>query len=218
MVAAPPVPAKSLLLARDDVDVRRVPDLDAGRLVELTAAGPGRIGGHGSALAVQRPLASVAVVARDLDGSVEAAQSDGAPRVEGARALDEQFVPYLDRITRVLGYGDGRLAAHALTEATSPFWRPIKYSLFPPLGLATLAGYLDEEFQSKGAKLAGGRDEVFASADIIIQVRALGANPQAIQETAKFIFEQRGECASKKLELDELTLSRLPASARTMSA
>ena len=28
----------------------------------------------------------------------------------------------------------------ALTEATSPFWRPIKYSLFPPLGLATLAG------------------------------------------------------------------------------
>jgi radical SAM superfamily enzyme YgiQ (UPF0313 family) len=31
----------------------------------------------------------------------------------------------------------------ALTEAKSPFWRPIKYSLFPPLGLATLAGYLD---------------------------------------------------------------------------
>lgn len=30
----------------------------------------------------------------------------------------------------------------ALTEAESPFWRPIKYSLFPPLGLATLAGYL----------------------------------------------------------------------------
>jgi radical SAM superfamily enzyme YgiQ (UPF0313 family) len=30
----------------------------------------------------------------------------------------------------------------ALTEATSPFWRPIKYHLFPPLGLATLAGYL----------------------------------------------------------------------------
>lgn len=33
----------------------------------------------------------------------------------------------------------------ALTEATSPFWRPIKYSLFPPLGLATLAGYLRDE-------------------------------------------------------------------------
>jgi radical SAM superfamily enzyme YgiQ (UPF0313 family) len=33
----------------------------------------------------------------------------------------------------------------ALTEATSPFWRPIKYSLFPPLGLATLAGYLGDD-------------------------------------------------------------------------
>ncbi len=33
----------------------------------------------------------------------------------------------------------------ALTEAKSPFFRPIKYSLFPPLGLATLAGYLPLE-------------------------------------------------------------------------
>ena len=30
----------------------------------------------------------------------------------------------------------------ALTEAKSPYFRPIKYSLFPPLGLASLAGYL----------------------------------------------------------------------------
>jgi radical SAM superfamily enzyme YgiQ (UPF0313 family) len=36
----------------------------------------------------------------------------------------------------------------ALTEASSPFFRPIKYSLFPPIGLATLAAYL------------GGDDEV----------------------------------------------------------
>ena len=33
----------------------------------------------------------------------------------------------------------------ALTEAKSPFWRPIKYSLFPPLGLATLAAYCDPD-------------------------------------------------------------------------
>ncbi|MEP7308656.1 MAG: radical SAM protein [Acidobacteriota bacterium] len=33
----------------------------------------------------------------------------------------------------------------ALTEASGPFWRPIKYSLFPPLGLATLAGYLTDD-------------------------------------------------------------------------
>jgi radical SAM superfamily enzyme YgiQ (UPF0313 family) len=36
-----------------------------------------------------------------------------------------------------------KLILPALTEATSPHWRPIKYSLFPPLGLATLAAYLD---------------------------------------------------------------------------
>lgn len=33
----------------------------------------------------------------------------------------------------------------ALTEAKSPYFRPIKYSLFPPLGLATLAGYLSPD-------------------------------------------------------------------------
>src|SRR5262245_17828968 len=38
-----------------------------------------------------------------------------------------------------------KMSLPALTEATGPFWRPIKYSLFPPLGLATLAGYLSDE-------------------------------------------------------------------------
>ena len=33
----------------------------------------------------------------------------------------------------------------ALAEAESPFWRPIKYSLFPPIGLATLAAFIGEE-------------------------------------------------------------------------
>src|ERR1700681_1408647 len=33
----------------------------------------------------------------------------------------------------------------ALTEAKSPFFRPIKYSLFPPLGLATLAAYAPDD-------------------------------------------------------------------------
>ncbi len=33
----------------------------------------------------------------------------------------------------------------ALTEATSPFFRPIKYSLFPPLGLASIASHFNAE-------------------------------------------------------------------------
>src|SRR5690348_3536905 len=44
--------------------------------------------------------------------------------VNGSRALKVKFI------------------LPALTEATDPYWRPIKYSLFPPLGLATLAAYL----------------------------------------------------------------------------
>src|SRR6187431_3019473 len=47
---------------------------------------------------------------------------------------------YLLRPTRRV-----KLILPALTEATSPYWRPIKYSLFPPLGLATLAAYLEPD-------------------------------------------------------------------------
>src|SRR3954462_5137636 len=47
---------------------------------------------------------------------------------------------YLLRPTRRV-----KLILPALTEATSPYWRQIKYSLFPPLGLATLAAYVDPD-------------------------------------------------------------------------
>lgn len=38
-----------------------------------------------------------------------------------------------------------KLILPSLSEAESPFSRPIKYSLFPPLGLATLAAYLSPD-------------------------------------------------------------------------
>jgi hypothetical protein len=37
----------------------------------------------------------------------------------------------------------------ALTEAKSPLFRPVKYSLFPPLGLATLAAFLSEDDEAE---------------------------------------------------------------------
>lgn len=42
-----------------------------------------------------------------------------------------------------------KLILPSLSEADSPFWRPIKYSLFPPIGLATLAAFLgpDDEVE-----------------------------------------------------------------------
>jgi radical SAM superfamily enzyme YgiQ (UPF0313 family) len=59
----------------------------------------------------------------------------------------------------------------ALTEAKSPYWRPIKYSLFPPLGLATLAGYtLDKdevEIQDEHVEVLNLEDEPHL---VVIQV------------------------------------------------
>lgn len=45
-------------------------------------------------------------------------------------------------------------------------------------GAGVAAGYPDEEYTAKGAKLAD-RDEVFARADLVAQVRSGGANPEA---------------------------------------
>src|SRR5512141_3136528 len=42
-----------------------------------------------------------------------------------------------------------KLVLPALPEANSPWWRPIKYSLFPPLGLATLAAYLRDDDEAE---------------------------------------------------------------------
>jgi radical SAM superfamily enzyme YgiQ (UPF0313 family) len=38
-----------------------------------------------------------------------------------------------------------KLILPSLAEAGSPLWRPIKYSLFPPIGLATLAGHFSRD-------------------------------------------------------------------------
>lgn len=64
-----------------------------------------------------------------------------------------------------------KLILPALTEAKSPFWRPIKYSLFPPLGLATLAAYLDPD---DDAELVDNHVEALRTDDepdlVVIQV------------------------------------------------
>ena len=43
-------------------------------------------------------------------------------------------------------------------------------------GAGDAAGFLDDEYSAKGAKVVSGRAEVFQKADLIAQVRALGAN------------------------------------------
>lgn len=44
-------------------------------------------------------------------------------------------------------------------------------------GAGTAAGIPDAEYSEKGARLAAGRAEVFAAADVVLQVRTAGANP-----------------------------------------
>lgn len=46
-------------------------------------------------------------------------------------------------------------------------------------GAGEAAGFRDSEFEQRGARVAPAREEVFASAGAIVQVRALGANPEA---------------------------------------
>jgi radical SAM superfamily enzyme YgiQ (UPF0313 family) len=65
----------------------------------------------------------------------------------------------------------------ALAEAKSPYWRPIKYSLFPPLGLATLAAFLGPDDE---AELIDDHVELLQTDDkpdlVVIQVYITSAN------------------------------------------
>jgi NAD(P) transhydrogenase subunit alpha len=45
-------------------------------------------------------------------------------------------------------------------------------------GAGTAAGYPDADYADKGVRIAGSRADVFASADVIAQVRGYGANPE----------------------------------------
>ena len=56
-------------------------------------------------------------------------------------------------------------------------------------GAGEAAGFLDEEYSAKGAKILGARAEVFQNADLIAQVRALGANPEVGKADLEHIRE-----------------------------
>jgi len=46
-------------------------------------------------------------------------------------------------------------------------------------GAGEAAGFSDASYQKEGARIASTRGEIFEKADIILQVRAMGANPEA---------------------------------------
>ena len=67
----------------------------------------------------------------------------------------------------------------ALTPAVLPSLTQSSLKVLVETSAGTEAGYLDEDFQKAGAEIIEDRGEIFSSADVIVQVLALSANPFA---------------------------------------
>src|SRR5262245_46682915 len=67
----------------------------------------------------------------------------------------------------------------ALTPSVLPSLAKAKIDVLIESGAGEPAGITDAEFREKGARIAASRAELFSQAQIIAQVRALGANPEA---------------------------------------
>ena len=67
----------------------------------------------------------------------------------------------------------------ALIPASIPALSKKGFEVLVEAGAGAEAGFPDAAYKEKGAKIAGSRSEIFSSADIILQVRTLGANLDA---------------------------------------
>lgn len=70
----------------------------------------------------------------------------------------------------------------ALVPSSIPALAKAKLEVLVESGAGSAAGFLDSAYQEKGARIATTRAEVFAAADILLQVRILGANPDLGRE------------------------------------
>ncbi len=67
----------------------------------------------------------------------------------------------------------------ALAPSAVPLLNKSGVELSIESGAGAAAGFPDSEYEEKGVRIAKDRAEVFANASVILQVRALGANPDA---------------------------------------
>ncbi len=67
----------------------------------------------------------------------------------------------------------------ALTPAALPSLAKAQLEILIEQGAGVEAGFPDDEYQAKGANIVDSRAQVFSVADIMCQVRALGANPKS---------------------------------------
>ena len=69
----------------------------------------------------------------------------------------------------------------ALVPAVIPNLKKVGFEVAIEAGAGLAAGYLDSEYAAKGATLAPTRDEVFRTADVIVQVLCYGSNDRTGQ-------------------------------------
>jgi len=67
----------------------------------------------------------------------------------------------------------------ALTPAVLPNLARAGFRVVVEAGAGEAAGFDDAAYAEKGAEIAASRDEVFGRADVLVQVRGYGANPEA---------------------------------------
>jgi NAD(P) transhydrogenase subunit alpha len=67
----------------------------------------------------------------------------------------------------------------AIVPTVAPLLTPSGLDVLVETGAGEAAGFPDAAYQEIGARIAHSRAEVFASADVLVQVRGFGANPKA---------------------------------------
>ena len=70
----------------------------------------------------------------------------------------------------------------ALTPLAMPALRKAGFTVTVEAGAGVAAGYADADYESKGAKIATSRKEVFSNGDIITQVLCYGSNDRTGQD------------------------------------
>ncbi|MCH5377505.1 MAG: NAD(P)(+) transhydrogenase (Re/Si-specific) subunit alpha, partial [Planctomycetes bacterium] len=67
----------------------------------------------------------------------------------------------------------------ALIPASVPPLSKVGAKIVVEAGAGTAAGYPDSAYEQRGAEVAGDRHAALSDADVVLQVRCLGANPEA---------------------------------------
>jgi NAD(P) transhydrogenase subunit alpha len=79
----------------------------------------------------------------------------------------------------------------AIVPALVPSLTQAGLEVLVETGAGAEAGYPDAAYEEKGARVVGGRAELFQNADVVLQVRALGANPEQGRADLELLHESQ---------------------------